>query len=57
MFESYDRVDTIKYFNGFSTTPALEYVVLNNISDFQPKMSSHLLTEICLCTEGSGFFK
>lgn len=57
MFESYDRVDTIKYFNGFSTTPALEYVVLNNISDFQPKMSSHLLTEICLCTEGSGFFQ
>ena len=56
MFESYDRVDTIKYFNGISTTPALEYVVLNNISDFQPKMSSHLLTEICLCTEGSGFF-
>lgn len=57
MFESYDRVDTIKYFGGFSTTPALEYVVLNSISDFQPKMSSHLLTEICLCVDGSGYFQ
>ncbi len=57
MIESYDRVDTLKYFSGFSTTPALEYVVLNDISDFQPKMSNHLLTEICLCTGGSGFFR
>ncbi len=57
MFQDlYERVETTKYFSGFSTTPALEYVVVNTISDFPPKMSNHLLSEICLCTEGSGFF-
>lgn len=57
MFESYDRVDTMKYFSEYSATPALEYIVLNNIADFKPKMTSHLLMEIYLCVDGSGFFQ
>lgn len=56
MSENYSRKDTIQFFEQTASMPVLDYIVDDKLSNFTPKVSSHLISEAYYCIEGEGNF-